>query len=354
LQSINRKITKKITVGSVQIGGGAPVSIQSMTNTDTRDTEATIAQIKALEGAGCDIIRCAVVDENAAKAFRILKDSINIPIIADIHFDHKLAVLSMDNGADAVRINPGNIGGREKIAEVVSAAKSNSCSIRVGVNAGSLEKDILKTHGISSKSLVLSAKRHIENIESLGFYDMKVSLKAHSVPLTFQAYREFSEISDYPLHIGVTEAGTPFAGTVKSSAGIGALLLMGIGDTFRVSLTGDPVEEIRVAKQLLKALEIRKDGVEIISCPTCGRTEIDLLKLAEEVERKTSGIKSSISVAVMGCPVNGPGEAREADYGVAGGKGNGLIFKKGKIIKKVDENRIIDELFGILKEDGHI
>lgn len=349
---INRRTTKQINVGNVKVGGDAPISIQSMTNTDTRDTEATITQINALTDAGCEIVRCAVVDMEAAEAFRQITDSSDIPVIADIHFDHKLAVAAMENGADAIRINPGNIGSREKVKAVVDCAKANGCSIRVGVNAGSLEKDLLKKYGVCAKSLVLSAQNNVSLIESFGFYDMKVSLKASSVPLTFQAYRMFSEQSDYPLHVGVTEAGTFFAGSIKSAAGIGALLLEGIGDTFRVSLTGDPVEEIRVGWQLLNALEIRRRGPEIISCPTCGRVEINLVHLAEEVERRAAVFTSTISIAVMGCPVNGPGEAREADYGIAGGRGNGLIFKKGEIVKKVPEGMIIDELFGMLKEDG--
>lgn len=349
---INRKKTRQIQIGNVKIGGDAPVSIQSMTNTDTRDTGATIAQIKALTAAGCEIVRCAVVDERAARAFREITDASEIPVIADIHFDHRLAIASMENGAHAIRINPGNIGGADRVKAVVECAKANGCAIRVGVNAGSLEKDLLKSHGVCAEALVMSAERHIRNIEALGFYDMKVSLKASSVPLTYQAYKLFAAKSDYPLHIGVTEAGTLFAGSIKSAAGIGALLLDGIGDTFRVSLTGDPVEEIRVGWQLLNALEIRRRGPEIISCPTCGRTEIELVRLAEEVEKRAASFKSTISIAVMGCPVNGPGEAREADYGIAGGRGNGLIFKKGEIVKKVPENMIIDELFGILKDDG--
>jgi len=349
---ITRKKTKQINVGNVKIGGDAPISIQSMTNTDTRNIEATSEQIISLSDAGCEIVRCAVVDIEAARAFNKLKAASGMPLIADIHFDHRLAIEAMENGADAIRINPGNIGSSEKVKAVVDAAKANNCAIRVGVNSGSLEKDLLKAYGVTAESLVMSAKRHIKQIESFGFYNMKISLKASSVPLTFQAYKMFAEQSDYPLHVGVTEAGTFFAGSVKSSAGIGALLLSGIGDTFRVSLTGDPVEEIRVAWQLLNALEIRRRGPEIISCPTCGRTEIALVHLAEEVERRAACFSSTISIAVMGCPVNGPGEAREADYGIAGGKGNGLIFKKGEIIKKVPEEMIIEELFGILEEDG--
>jgi (E)-4-hydroxy-3-methylbut-2-enyl-diphosphate synthase len=349
---IYRRKTKQIKVGNVLVGGDAPISIQSMTNTDTRNIEATNAQIKALSDAGCEIVRCAVVDMDAAKAFRPITDASDIPVIADIHFDHRLAIASMENGANAIRINPGNIGSSEKVKAVVDCAKAHGCSIRVGVNAGSLEKDLLKEHGVCAKALVLSAQRHVAQLESFGFYDMKVSLKASSVPLTYQAYKMFAETSDYPLHIGVTEAGTFFAGTVKSSAGIGALLLEGIGDTFRVSLTGDPVEEIRVGWQLLNALDIRRRGPEIISCPTCGRTEIELVSLAEEVERRAAALTDTVSIAVMGCPVNGPGEAREADYGIAGGRGVGLIFKKGEIIKKVPEGMIIEELFGILKDDN--
>ncbi|WP_277656377.1 flavodoxin-dependent (E)-4-hydroxy-3-methylbut-2-enyl-diphosphate synthase [Seleniivibrio woodruffii] len=349
---IERKKTRQIKIGDVAVGGGAPVSIQSMTNTDTRDTEATIAQIQRLEAAGCEIVRCAVVDENAAKAFRTIRDAVRIPLIADIHFDYKLAIASMEHGADAIRINPGNIGSAERVKAVVDAAKANGSAIRVGVNAGSLEKDILKEHGITAEALVKSAFRHIRQIEEMGFYDMKISLKASSVPLTYQAYTLFAAQSDYPLHIGVTEAGTFFAGTVKSSAGIGALLLNGIGDTLRVSLTGDPEQEIRVAWQLLNALEIRRRGPEIISCPTCGRTEIGLEALAVEVEKRASVLNDTISIAVMGCPVNGPGEAKHADYGIAGGRGLGIIFKKGEAVKKVPEAELVQELFEIIKNDG--
>lgn len=347
-----RRQTKQIQIGRVKVGGDAPISVQSMTNTDTRNTEATIAQIKRLEEAGCEIVRCAVVDEEAAKAFKKIKDGINIPIIADIHFDHKLAILSMENGADAIRINPGNIGSEDKVKAVIDAAKAHKCAVRVGVNAGSLEKDILAQHGITAEALVMSAQRHIRHLESLGFYDMKISLKASSVPLTFQAYKLFSETSDYPLHIGVTEAGTYFAGTVKSAAGIGALLLSGIGDTLRVSLTGDPVEEARVGWQILNALEIRRRGPEIISCPTCGRTEIELVELAQKVESIASSFDSTISIAVMGCPVNGPGEAKHADYGIAGGRGVGIIFKKGQVVKKVPEDQLVAEFFDLLSNDG--
>jgi len=349
---IERKMTRQIKIGDVAVGGGAPVSIQSMTNTDTRDTEATIAQIKRLEAAGCEIVRCAVVDENAAKAFRTIRNAVRVPLIADIHFDYRLAIASMEHGADAIRINPGNIGSAERVRAVVDAAKANGSAIRVGVNAGSLEKDILKEHGITAEALAKSAFRHIRQIEDMGFYDMKISLKASSVPLTYQAYTLFAAQSDYPLHIGVTEAGTFFAGTVKSSAGIGALLLNGIGDTLRVSLTGDPEQEVRVAWQLLNALEIRRRGPEIISCPTCGRTEIGLEALAVEVEQRAAVLNDTISIAVMGCPVNGPGEAKHADYGIAGGRGQGIIFKKGEPVKKVPETELVGELFEIIKNDG--
>jgi (E)-4-hydroxy-3-methylbut-2-enyl-diphosphate synthase len=349
---ITRRKTRQISVGVVKIGGDAPIAIQSMTNTDTRDTEATTAQIKALTDAGCEIVRCAVVDENAAAALRTIVDASAIPVIADIHFDYRLAIASIEAGAHAIRINPGNIGSADKVKAVADAAKANGCSIRIGVNSGSLEKDLLKKYGVSAESLVMSAERHIMQMESFGFDNIKVSLKASHVPLTYQAYTLFASKHDIPLHIGVTEAGTFFAGTVKSAAGTGALLLNGIGDTLRVSLTGDPVEEIRVAWQLLNALEIRRRGPEIISCPTCGRTEIALVQLAQEVEKRASAFTDTISIAVMGCPVNGPGEARGADYGIAGGKGSGLIFKKGEIVKKVAENMIIDELFGILRDDG--
>lgn len=323
-----------------------------MTNTDTRDVEATVNQIKSLEESGCEIVRSAVPDMEAAEKLRDIKDLINIPLIADIHFDYKLALKSIESGCDGIRINPGNIGSDDKVKKVIDAAKQNGCAIRIGVNAGSLEKELLKKYGVTAEALVLSAGRHIDFFEKNNFNNIKISLKASSVPLTIKAYQIFSEKYDYPLHIGVTEAGTVFTGSIKSSVGIGAMLAMGLGDTLRVSLTGDPVQEVRVGWEILKSLGLRKRGPEIISCPTCGRTEINLIELAEKVESVLSSFKAHVSVAVMGCPVNGPGEAREADYGIAGGKGNGLLFKKGVIIKKVKEENLLNELINLLKADG--
>lgn len=348
----SRGETKQISVGQVKIGGGAPVSVQSMTNTDTRDAEATAAQIKRLEDAGCEIVRVAVVDLEAAKAVRQIKEQINIPLIADIHFDHKLALASFENGADCIRINPGNIGGEEKCVKVIDAAKANGRSIRIGVNSGSIEKEIKKQYGLSAEAIVRSAASHVRLFEKHGFYDFKVSLKASSVNLSVESYLRFAEEFPYPLHVGITEAGTIFTGTVKSAAGIGAILSRGIGDTIRVSLTGDPVQEVRVAWEILKSLDLRQKGVQIVSCPTCGRAEIDLISLAEETEKALAGFTAPLHIAVMGCPVNGPGEAKEADYGIAGGRGQGLLFKKGEIVKKVPENELMNELLNLLKEDG--
>jgi len=347
-----RKYTKPINVGTVKIGGNYPVSVQSMTNTDTRDIASTVNQIKRLEKAGCEIIRVAVPDEEASINLKKIKEQIRIPLIADIHFDYKLAISSIIHGADCVRINPGNIGGFEKLRKVVEVAKDYNVSMRIGVNSGSLEKDLVKSYGISVKSIVNSALRSVEFLEGINFTNFKVSLKASSVPLTIDAYRAFSKLTSYPLHIGVTEAGTTFAGAIKSSIGIGTLLSEGIGDTLRVSLTGDPVKEIEVAYEILKSLNLRNSGPKFISCPTCGRTEINLEELALEVEKRLKNINDTITIAVMGCPVNGPGEAREADYGIAGGKGVGLIFKKGKILKKVKSNHILDEFLNVLKEDN--
>jgi (E)-4-hydroxy-3-methylbut-2-enyl-diphosphate synthase len=342
---INRMKTRKIRVGNIYIGGGAPVTVQSMTNTDTRDIAATVSQVKQLEEAGCDIVRIAVPDMEAAAAFKEIKKAAGIPLVADIHFDYRLAVACVENGADKIRINPGNIGGREKVAEVVKAARQRGIPIRIGVNSGSLEKDILEKYGgVTSEGMVESALGHARMLEELGCGDIVLSLKASDVPMTIEAYRMISKKSDYPLHLGVTEAGTPFAGTVKSAVGIGCLLAEGIGDTLRVSLTGEPLEEVRVGLELLKALGLRKTGVELISCPTCGRTRIDIEKIANELERRLSGLRKQVSVAVMGCAVNGPGEAREADIGIAGGDGEGLLFKKGSIIRKIPEDRIVDEL----------
>nr|WP_284697419.1 flavodoxin-dependent (E)-4-hydroxy-3-methylbut-2-enyl-diphosphate synthase [Thermoanaerobacterium xylanolyticum] len=350
-----RKKTKEIKIGSVRIGGENPIAIQSMTNTDTRDVKKTVHQIKELESVGCDIVRVAVLDVVAAKAIEEIKKEIDIPIVADIHFDYRLALEAIKHGADKIRINPGNIGGDDKLKAVVDAAKDAGIPIRVGVNSGSLERDILNKYGgVTADGIVESALKSVSLLEKCGFYDIVVSLKTTNVPLTIESYKIISEKIDYPLHVGITEAGTIFSGTIKSAVGIGTLLYLGIGDTIRVSLTGNPIEEVRVGKQILKSLGLSKGGVEIISCPTCGRTKIDLIELAQKVEKATANIKQDIKVAVMGCAVNGPGEAKEADIGIAGGIGEGLIFKKGKIIKKVSEDKLFDEfikeLNDILKE----
>ena len=346
--------SRVIKVGSALIGGGNPVLIQSMTNTDTRDVEATVNQILELERAGCEIIRCAVPDENAAYALKHIKDKIHIPLIADIHFDYKLAVKSVESGVDCIRINPGNLGGFERLKIVTDAVKSAGAAIRVGINSGSLEKDILEKQGVTASSIVESALRNIRYLYDLNFDNFKVSLKSSSVPMTIKAYQLFANQDNSPLHVGVTEAGTLFSGTIKSAVGIGAVLASGIGDTLRVSLTGEPLDEIKTGWQIVSALDLRRKGPEIISCPTCGRTAINLIDLANKVEDMLQVSKSIVTVAVMGCAVNGPGEAREADYGIAGGKGQGLIFKKGSIVKKVDEDTLLEEFAKILKEDGII
>ena len=342
---IKRKKTRQIRIGDVAVGGDAPISVQSMTNTDTSDAAATISQIRELEEAGCEIIRVAVPDLESARAVREIRDSITIPLIADIHFDWRLAVAAMENGAQGIRINPGNLGGPEKLAKVVSAAKEYSVPIRVGVNSGSIEKDLLKQYGYPTPenptSLIESALRNVRLLEEQDFFEMKISIKSSDTLTTIAGYRQLSEKTDYPLHIGVTEAGGLIAGTVKSSVALGILLFEGIGDTFRISLTRDPVEEIRVGYELLRSLRIRERGPEMISCPTCGRTRIDLFPLAEEVERHLQTMETKLKVAVMGCVVNGPGEAREADIGIAGGKGVGIIFKKGRIFKKVREEELL-------------
>ena len=342
---MNRKNTRKIKVGNVYMGGDAMVSIQSMTNTDTRNIEATLDQIRALYNAGCEIIRCAVPDMEAAEAIKeIVKDS-PIPVVADIHFDYKLALKSIENGIAGLRINPGNIGSTERVKMVVEAAKAKNIPIRIGVNSGSLEKKLLEKYGEpTAEALVESALGHVRILEELDFHDIVISIKSSNVKMMIEAYRLMSSKCDYPLHLGVTESGTPFKGAIKSSVGIGTLLAEGIGDTIRVSLTSDPIEEIKVAKEILKALDLRKGGLEFISCPTCGRTQINLIKIAEEVEKRLEGINKEIKVAVMGCIVNGPGEAREADIGIAGGKGEGIIFKKGQVIKKVKEEDLVEEL----------
>lgn len=340
-----RKITREVKIGNKKIGGNNPILVQSMTNTDTHDIEKTIEQIRRLEAEGCDIIRVAVPDMEAAEAIKEIKKNINIPLVADIHFDYRLAIKSIENGADKIRINPGNIGREENIKKVVEIAKEKGIPIRIGVNSGSLEKEILhKYKGVTAEAVVESALKNVLILEKLGFYDIVISLKTTNVPLTIEAYKLASSKVDYPLHVGITEAGTIEAGTIKSAIGIGTLLYLGIGDTIRVSLTGDPVHEVRVGRQILRSLGLLKEGVEIISCPTCGRTKIDLIRLAEEVEKRTRNIKKPLKVAVMGCAVNGPGEAKEADIGIAGGDGEGVIFKKGKVYKKVKEEELIEEL----------
>ncbi|OKY75580.1 MAG: 4-hydroxy-3-methylbut-2-en-1-yl diphosphate synthase [Desulfobulbaceae bacterium DB1] len=340
---ITRKPTKQIKVGNVAIGGNAPIAVQSMTNTDTRDVESTVEQIRRLESAGCEIIRVAVPDMEAAGAIRAIRDRISIPLIADIHFDHRLAVAAMENGAQGIRINPGNIGGPEKLGKVVEAAKAHHVPIRVGVNSGSVEKDILAHHGHpTAEALVESAIRNIRLLEKLHFFEQKISLKSSDTLTTVEAYRLLSSQCEYPLHLGVTEAGGLIAGTVKSSVALGMLLYEGIGDTFRISLTRDPVEEIRVSYELLRCLRIRERGPELISCPTCGRCRINLFNLAEKVEEHIQQMDTPLKVAVMGCIVNGPGEAKEADIGLAGGKGVGIIFKKGKLDKKVPEDQLLE------------
>lgn len=343
--TIMRKKTKQISLGSLKIGGNAPVAVQSMCNTDTRDVDATLTQIKQLEEAGCEAVRLAVPDMEAAQALGKIRKGAKIPLIADIHFDYRLAIEAVNQGIDALRLNPGNIGKKENVAEVVRACKDRGIPIRIGVNAGSLEKHLLeKYHHPTPEAIVESAFGHIRILEDMNFTDLKVSLKASDVLTTVAAYRLFAAKADYPLHIGISEAGTLFSGTIKSSVGLGILLADGIGDTMRVSLTADPVEEVRAAYEILKALKVRQRGVNIISCPTCGRTEINIIGLAQEVEKRLSHITEPITVAVMGCVVNGPGEAREADVGIAGGKGVGLLFKHGEIIKKFDEKELADVL----------
>ncbi|MDR7856232.1 flavodoxin-dependent (E)-4-hydroxy-3-methylbut-2-enyl-diphosphate synthase [Tissierella sp.] len=342
---MNRKKTKIINVGNVQIGGLNPISVQSMTNTITKDVISTISQIKRLEEAGCNIIRSAITDIDDAKAISTIKKDINIPIIADIQYDYRLALESIKYGIDGLRLNPGNIGSLDKVKEVVKACKDSGISIRVGVNAGSLKQEFLDQYnGVNEDSMVYSALEQIRLLEDMGFDDIKISLKASNVNLTVKAYEKISSLVNYPLHLGITEAGPIWRGSIKSSVGIGTLLSMGIGDTIRISLTGDPVEEVKVGREILKSLDLLKEGIEIISCPTCGRTKIDLIKIVEEAEKRLEGINKNIKVAIMGCAVNGPGEAREADIGIAGGNGEGLIFIKGEIIRKVPEEDLLEEL----------
>ena len=342
---ITRRQTRLIHVGPVAVGGGAPITVQSMTNTPTQDVAATVAQIGRLEAAGCEIVRVAVPDEAAAEAVAAIKAGIRIPLIADIHFDYRLALAAAKGGADGLRINPGNIGGRKKVQAVVDCARDLGLPIRIGVNSGSLEKELLQRYGGgTAAAMVESALGHVALLEKAGFQEIKISLKASDVLRTVEAYRLLAERVDYPLHVGVTEAGSLYAGTVKSALGIGMLLAEGIGDTLRVSLTRDPVEEVRVGFEILKALNIRRHGPEIISCPTCGRCNINLMEVVDRVEKALLTRDVPVKLAIMGCVVNGPGEAREADIGVAGGQGQGILFKKGKVVKKVPQEKLVEVL----------
>lgn len=341
----NRDQTKVVHIGEKVIGGGNPVLIQSMTNTKTEDVAATVAQILALEHSGCDIIRCAVPTMEAAEAFTQIKRQIHIPLVADIHFDYRLAIAAIEHGADKIRINPGNIGSKERIRAVVEAAKEHGIPIRVGVNSGSLEKHILEASGgVTAEGLVESAMDKVKIVTDMGYDNLVVSIKASDVRLCARAYALFARQSDYPLHVGITEAGTLYAGNIKSAVGLGMILGQGLGDTIRVSLTGDPLQEVRSAKLILRTLGLRTGGIEVISCPTCGRTQIDLISLAGRVEEMVADIPLDIKVAVMGCEVNGPGEAKEADIGIAGGKGVGLLIKKGRIVKKLKEEELLPAL----------
>lgn len=342
---MRRDETKQIQIGSVTIGGGNPVAIQSMTNTKTEDVQATVAQILALEKAGCEIIRCAVPTMEAAEALREIKKEIHIPLVADIHFDYRLAIAAIENGADKIRINPGNIGSRDRIQAVVDKAKEYQVPIRVGVNSGSLEKELVEKYSkVTAEGLVESALDKVRLIEEMGYDKLVVSIKSSDVLMCVRAHELIADVCPYPLHVGITESGTVTAGNIKSSIGLGLILHQGIGDTIRISLTGDPVEEIRSAKLILKTLGLRKGGIEVVSCPTCGRTKIDLIGLANQVEQMVEDIPLDIKVAVMGCVVNGPGEAKEADIGIAGGIGEGLLIKKGEIVKKVKEEELLETL----------
>lgn len=337
--------TKQLMVGNVPVGGGAPIAVQSMTNTDTCDAKATLAQIERLAAAGCHIVRCTVPDMNAAESMKTICAESPIPVVADIHFDYRLALASAEAGVGAIRINPGNIGADENVKAVAEACKARSIPIRIGVNSGSIEKEILKKYGSPTpEAMVESALYHVSLLNRYDFDDICISLKSSSVPNTMRAYQLMHERTDYPLHLGVTEAGTEYMGTIKSAAGIGGLLALGIGDTIRVSLTADPVHEITAAYAILKAVGLNDSGVNIVSCPTCGRTKIDLIRIANEVEQRAAGIDAKLKVAVMGCVVNGPGEAREADIGIAGGDGVGMIFRKGEILRKVPQEQLVDEL----------
>ena len=345
---MHRQDTRKVQIGNVEIGGGNPIRIQSMTNTRTEDVESTARQILRLEQAGCEIIRCTVPNEEAAKALAQIKKQIHIPLVADIHFDYKMAIAAMENGADKIRINPGNIGGPDKVRAVVEAAKVRNIPIRVGVNSGSLEKTILeKYNGVTAEGIVESALDKVHMIEEQGYDNLVISIKSSDVLMCVKAHELLADKTRYPLHVGITESGTVLSGSIKSAIGLGLILNQGIGDTIRVSLTGDPVEEIRAAKLILRTLGLRKGGIEVVSCPTCGRTKIDLIDLASKVEKLVEDYPLNIKVAVMGCAVNGPGEAREADLGIAGGEGEGLLIKKGEIVRKVPE----EQLLAVLKEE---
>ncbi len=351
ISKIKRKKTRQITIGKVKIGGSAPIAVQSMTNTPTQDIAATVAQIMRLQEAGCEIVRVAVPDQEAAEAISAIKKQIDIPLIADIHFNYRLAIAAAKAGADGLRLNPGNIGGIKKVKAVVDCAKDYNLPIRIGVNSGSLEKEILKKYnGVTAAGMVESALRHVELLKSLDFHQIKISLKASDVRRTLEAYRLLSATSDLPLHVGVTEAGTLFSGIVKSALGIGMLLAEGIGDTIRVSLARDPVEEVRVGFEILKALDIRRRGPEIIACPTCGRCNIALFDIVEQVEKALMNTKEPLKIAIMGCVVNGPGEAREVDIGIAGGDGNGVLFRKGKVVKKFAQDKLVDVLLHEVNE----
>lgn len=349
---IKRRYSKQIQIGDVKIGGDAPISVQSMCNTDTRDVEKTVLQIKELQDAGCEIIRLAVLNKDAAEAIKEIKKQIEIPIVADIHFDYRLAIQCIENGIDALRLNPGNIGRDENVKKVVSLAKINNIPIRIGINAGSLEKDIATLDIPLAEKMVKSAMHHIKILEDNDFDKIKISLKSSSVPTTIDAYRLISQKVDYPLHLGVTESGTLKGGLVKSSVGLGTLLAEGIGDTIRVSLTENPVEEVHAGYSILKSLDLRQKGINFVSCPTCGRCQINLIDLAKKVEDALKNIDKPLTVAVMGCPVNGPGEAKHADYGVAGAIKEGYIFKKGEIIKKVPEEKLLQELLILIENEN--
>ncbi|MBW6514810.1 MAG: flavodoxin-dependent (E)-4-hydroxy-3-methylbut-2-enyl-diphosphate synthase [Candidatus Syntrophosphaera sp.] len=349
MNEIKRRPTRRIQLGKLPIGGGAPVSIQSMLSVPTSDVKAALEQIRALEKAGCQVIRFSVTDPNDAASIPVFKRETDLPLIADIHFDHRLALAALEAGIDGLRINPGNIGSREKVEAVVRAAAERSVPIRIGVNSGSLPKELLARYGVSAEAMVEAALSHVRILEELNFEAIKISVKASHLPLMLASYRALSQRVDYPLHLGITESGTLLSGSIKSALALGILLSEGIGDTLRVSLTADPVEEVRVAKQILQALELRK-GLNIISCPTCGRTRINLLRLTQEVEEALQGLADEpLTIAVMGCAVNGPGEAREADFGIAGGDGEGLVFARGEIVKKVPEAELVPELLKLVK-----